>query len=57
VGIEHLLYGSDHFFIGSTWRARLNRFLADVGLPESDLRAILHDNARRILPCFRETIS
>jgi aminocarboxymuconate-semialdehyde decarboxylase len=57
LGIDHLLYGSDHFFIGSTWRARLNRFFADAGLPESDLRAILYANARRILPCFRETIS
>jgi predicted TIM-barrel fold metal-dependent hydrolase len=53
-GVDHLLYGSDHFLDGSRWRPRLNETLGKVGLARRDLRAVLGDNARRVLgggPC------
>ncbi len=48
-GIDHILYGSDHFFLNSTWRARLNAFLDTVPLTVRDRAAILRCNAERIL--------
>jgi len=52
VGIERMLYGSDHFFTASTWRQRLNEFIDELELSADDRRALLEGNARRLLPCF-----
>jgi aminocarboxymuconate-semialdehyde decarboxylase len=49
VGIDHLLYGSDHFFLGSPWRARLNQFLDGLALSPRDRAAVLSENARALL--------
>ncbi|NEQ66987.1 MAG: amidohydrolase [Symploca sp. SIO1B1] len=49
VGIKHILYGSDHFFIGSSWRSKLNDFLDNLSLSNSDQEAILWKNAQRVL--------
>lgn len=48
-GVEHLVYGSDHFFENSRWRPDLNAFLAGLRLPEPELAAIESGNARRLL--------
>jgi len=47
-GIERLVYGSDHFFHGSRWRAELNRFLASLPLSPAERRAITHGNAAQL---------
>jgi aminocarboxymuconate-semialdehyde decarboxylase len=49
VGLDHLLYGSDHFFVGSSWRARLNQFLHELDLAPGELAALLSGTARRTL--------
>lgn len=48
-GLEHLLYGSDHFFDGSTWRQALDAFLGALALPEAARHALQVGNARRVL--------
>ncbi len=52
VGLEHILYGSDQFFVGSTWRARLNGFLGELNLSPNQLSAIVRGNAQRTFRCF-----
>jgi predicted TIM-barrel fold metal-dependent hydrolase len=52
VGIERILYGSDHFFTNSSWRQRLNEFIDELDLSAEERRALLQDNARKLLPCF-----
>lgn len=47
-GIDHMLYGSDHFFDNSTWRPELNAFFATLGLSDVDIQTIEHGNARRV---------
>lgn len=47
-GVDHLLYGSDHFFHQSPWRAQLNRFFESLPLCEEDRFAIYSGNARRV---------
>lgn len=47
-GVEHMLYGSDHFFHESPWRAQLNAFLDDVPLTRRERTAILRGNAERV---------
>lgn len=53
-GVDHILYGSDGFFEGSTWRPRLNAFLDGLELTEHEARAVLTDNARRVLAATPE---
>lgn len=48
-GIRNMLYGSDHFLLGSRWRAELNAFLDELPISASERRAILRDNAERVL--------
>ncbi len=48
-GVERLVYGSDHFFVGSRWRAQLNAFIDDLGLSPAERRAILRGNAERLI--------
>ncbi|MCA9688441.1 MAG: amidohydrolase family protein [Myxococcales bacterium] len=48
-GIDHLLYGTDHFFLDSAWRPRLNAFIDGLPLSVRDRAAILRGNAERIL--------
>jgi aminocarboxymuconate-semialdehyde decarboxylase len=47
-GIEHMLYGSDHFFYESPWRADLNQFLESLPLSEEDRAAIYCRNVERV---------
>ncbi len=47
-GVEHMLYGSDHFFHESPWRADLNRFLDSLALSEADSSSIYYRNAQRV---------
>ena len=48
-GIEHILFGSDQFLLGTTWRAQLNEFLYNnPRLSDADLHAILRGNAERL---------
>lgn len=51
-GLDHILYGTDHFFVDSPWRARLNAFLAELGLPDEELARVLRKNAEALLPCL-----
>jgi aminocarboxymuconate-semialdehyde decarboxylase len=48
-GLEHMLYGSDHFFPQSTWRRQLNAFIEELDLGEEQRAALLSGNARRAL--------
>lgn len=48
-GIEHMLYGSDHFFHESPWREQLNRFFEELPLCEEERFAVLRANAQRVL--------
>jgi aminocarboxymuconate-semialdehyde decarboxylase len=48
-GMEHIVYGSDHFFHGSRWRPELNRFLASLPLSQAERYAIGRGNAERLL--------
>lgn len=49
-GIEHMLYGTDHFLLNSTFRAVLNEFLDTLPLSASERYAIMRGNAERIIP-------
>lgn len=49
VGLDHIVYGSDHFFYQGTWRQRLNDFIDDLPLSKHELSALLYGNAERIL--------
>jgi hypothetical protein len=44
-----MLYGSDHFFHESPWRADLNRFLSDLPLSQEEQHALLRGNAQRLI--------
>jgi hypothetical protein len=44
-----MLYGSDHFFHESPWRADLNRFLSDLPLSEPENYTLLRGNAQRVI--------
>jgi aminocarboxymuconate-semialdehyde decarboxylase len=48
-GLDHLLYGSDHFFHESPWRADLNTFLDSLSLSPAETEALLRGNAERLL--------
>ncbi len=48
-GIDHILYGTDHFFLDDPWRPRLNAFIDDLPLSIRDRIALLSGNAERIL--------
>ena len=52
-GMQHLLYGSDHFFHGSPWRPELNRFLAGLPLSQAHRHAIVRGNAEHLVPGLR----
>jgi predicted TIM-barrel fold metal-dependent hydrolase len=47
-GIDHLLYGSDHFFHESPWRPELNRFFESVPLSAPEQYALFRGNAERL---------
>jgi 6-methylsalicylate decarboxylase len=46
--IEHMLYGSDHFFYESPWRPELNHFLESLPLREEERVALYCGNAERV---------
>ncbi len=48
-GVDHLVYGSDHFFEDSRWRPDLNTFLDGLALPAVEREAIESGTARRLL--------
>lgn len=49
VGIDHMLYGTDHFFLDGTWRPTLNAFVDGLPLSPRDREAVLRGNAERLL--------
>jgi predicted TIM-barrel fold metal-dependent hydrolase len=49
VGIEHLVYGSDHFMLDSPFMHRTNTFLDSLALSKSDKEKIYSGNALRFL--------
>jgi predicted TIM-barrel fold metal-dependent hydrolase len=49
VGIEHLVYGSDYFMLGSEFMNRTNAFLESLSLSKSDKEKIYSGNALRFL--------
>jgi len=49
VGIEHLVYGSDHFMAGNQFMKMTNAFLESLDLSESDKEKIYSGNALRFL--------
>ena len=49
VGIEHLVYGSDYFMLGSEFMNRTNTFLESLDLSKSDKEKIYSANALRFL--------
>lgn len=48
-GVDHIIYGTDHFFLDSPWRTRLNTFIDGLPLSVRDRVAILRGNAERLL--------
>lgn len=49
VGIEHMVYGSDHFMRGSKFRPWLDEFLGGLNLPPADLERVYGRNAEALL--------
>lgn len=49
VGINNIIYGSDHFFIGSSWRAKTNEFIDKLLLSPSERSAIFWENSQKVL--------
>jgi len=49
VGIEHLVYGSDYFMLGSEFMNRTNAFLESLSLSKRDKEKIYSGNALRFL--------
>lgn len=49
VGIEHLVYGTDHFMEGSLFMSWTNDFLESLDLSRGDKEKIYNGNAERIL--------
>ncbi len=49
VGIKNILYGSDHFFIESPWRTKINSFVDELFLTDSERTAIFWENSQRVL--------
>jgi predicted TIM-barrel fold metal-dependent hydrolase len=49
VGIEHIVFGTDHFIRGSRFMERTTEFLDSLGLDSADRELIFSGNAARIL--------
>lgn len=49
VGIEHIVYGSDYFMLGSEFMNRTNAFLDSLTLSKSEKEKMYSGNALRFL--------